>query len=181
MKKKYLKLATVALISSTLFFQSCLGSFSLTHRVINWNNQVGSKFLNELVFVAFWILPVYEVTAVADLLVINSIEFWSGNNPAADQSKKVKTKNGMYTITSCKKGYKIKGPDNFETTLSFNEKDQTWSIETANNETYPFMTLLDPSHVKMIGPDGNFHEIELSRQGVEAYIQLAGIEPMAMN
>ena len=37
-----------------------------------------SKFVNELVFFAFWILPVYEVSGLADLLVLNSIEFWSG-------------------------------------------------------------------------------------------------------
>lgn len=51
--------------------------FSLTNKLLTWNRQVGSKFVNELVFFALWILPVYEVSGLADLLVLNSIEFWA--------------------------------------------------------------------------------------------------------
>ena len=42
--------------------------------MLEWNDQIGGKFVNELVFIAFWILPVYELSAMADILVINSIE-----------------------------------------------------------------------------------------------------------
>ena len=44
-------------------------------------------------FIAFWIVPVYEISALADVLVINSIEFWSGSNPVADVGN-VKTIDG---------------------------------------------------------------------------------------
>ena len=30
-----------------------------------------------------YIIPVYEITQLADILVINSIEFWTGDNPIA--------------------------------------------------------------------------------------------------
>ena len=33
-----------------------------------------------------WILPVYELSFVADLFILNSIEFWSGSNPALAQA-----------------------------------------------------------------------------------------------
>ena len=39
---------------------------------------------NELIFFAFWIVPVYEVTIFFDAILFNSIEFWGGNNPVAD-------------------------------------------------------------------------------------------------
>ena len=81
MKKNSITVAALILLAATLPLQSCIGKFALTNKVLSWNNQVGSKFVNELVFFAFWILPVYEVTSIADLLVLNSIEFWSGNNP----------------------------------------------------------------------------------------------------
>ena len=81
MKKFYLTVGVVLALCASMGLSSCIGSFALTNKVISWNNQVGSKFVNELVFFAFWILPVYEVTALADVLIINSIEFWSGNNP----------------------------------------------------------------------------------------------------
>ena len=69
------------LLLATLTTPSCIGSFSLTNRMLNWNRNIDNKFINELVFFAFWVLPVYEVCGLADILVLNSIEFWSGNNP----------------------------------------------------------------------------------------------------
>ena len=81
MKKFYLSVALVLALGGSMLFSSCIGQFALTNQVLSWNKQIGSKFVNELVFFAFWVLPVYEVTTVADLLIINSIEFWSGTNP----------------------------------------------------------------------------------------------------
>ena len=46
MKKKYLSLAVALTLMSGLVLSSCIGSFSLTHKVHNWNKQVGSKFVN---------------------------------------------------------------------------------------------------------------------------------------
>ena len=78
MKRKYLSVALILTVAASISLSSCIGSFQLTNKVLAWNQQVGDKFVNELVFFAFWILPVYEITGIADLLVINSIEFWSG-------------------------------------------------------------------------------------------------------
>ena len=76
MRKIRISVAAILLAGTSLVFTSCIGSFGLTNKVLSWNRNIGSKFVNELVFLAFWILPVYEVTALADVLVINSIEFW---------------------------------------------------------------------------------------------------------
>ena len=75
MKKKTITVAMALCLSAAMLMPSCIGSFALTNKVLDWNRQVGNKFVNELVFFAFWILPVYEVTGLTDLLVINSIEF----------------------------------------------------------------------------------------------------------
>ena len=77
MKKRIFSVCAI-LVAGSLMFSSCIGSFGLSNKVLTWNQQVGSKFVNELVFIGFWILPVYEISLLADLLVINSIEFWSG-------------------------------------------------------------------------------------------------------
>ena len=172
MKKIFVRTGLFLILLSMLPLQSCIGSFSLTHKVIKWNNQVGSKFLNELVFIAFWVLPVYEVTAVADLLVINSIEFWSGTNPVEAYNKTVETDQGTYFITSTYQGYKIKTPNDREIYLDFSKEDQTWSIRNELGDSMPFMTMLDPSHVKMITPSGNFTEVEISENGLMAYTSL---------
>ena len=79
MKKTYLSVAIVCLLGGSMLFSSCIGSFSLTNKLLAWNKTVGNKFVNELVFFAFWVLPVYEVSALADVLV--GVENPSGKLP----------------------------------------------------------------------------------------------------
>lgn len=170
MKKRYLTVAVVLALLAGTTLSSCVGSFALTKRVMSWNNSVGSKFVNELVFFAFWVLPVYEVTSLADLLVINSIEFWSGNNPLTASTKAVDTDHGRYLIDCDGKGYTITyALTGDKTRLNFDDETQTWRVLNAEGEDIPFMTMLDSSHVRMITPDGKFMEVELSDAGLMAY------------
>ena len=94
MKKTYLSVALVIALATSMLTSSCIGSFSLFGKMRDWNEQVGDKFINELVFIAFWIVPVYEVAFMADFFVINSIEFWSGSNPVASGKKVIEGKDG---------------------------------------------------------------------------------------
>lgn len=179
MKKYYLTTAIVLALSSSMLFTSCIGSFALTNNVLGWNKQIGSKFVNELVFFAFWILPVYEVTSIADLLVINSIEFWSGRNPLQASTKVIDTQSGRYTIACDGKGYTVTcQATGSSVRLDFDEAEQTWSIEQ-DGVKHPFMTFVDDNHVKMIAPDGEFVTVETSEQGVMAYQQIASPYYMA--
>lgn len=108
MRKTILSVAIVCLLGSTMLTTpSCIGSFSLSNRLLGWNNTLGNKFLNELVFFAFWVLPVYEVCGLADLLVLNSIEFWSGSNPMAKGERTIEGNDGKYLVRCDGKGYDI--------------------------------------------------------------------------
>ena len=90
-----LKLSAACLIlSGSLICSSCIGSFGLWSSLKDWNNNIGNKFVNEIVFLAFHIVPVYEVAYLADIIVLNSIEFWSGSNPLAENIGTVKTIKG---------------------------------------------------------------------------------------
>lgn len=171
MKKHPVCVSLLLGLTLLLPLQSCIGSFALTNKVMSWNHQVGSKFINELVFFAFWILPVYEVTSIADLLVLNSIEFWSGNNPVVASTKTVETEQGTYYIASDAKGYEITVPNGQKIRLDFDTDTDTWSVLEDGVE-YPFMTMLDSNHVKMITPSGDFRITELSEEGLQAYMKL---------
>lgn len=175
--------ATVLLLASTLSLNSCIGSFSLTNSVLKWNKQVGPKFINELVFFAFWILPVYEVTSLADLLVLNSIEFWSGNNPVSASVKAVDTDHGRYMIACDGNGYTVTHEATGDSVrLDFDRTSQTWSFETPAGDKVPFMTFIDDSHVRMRTPDGSFMPVELTAQGVSDYYGAASaMASMAAN
>ena len=84
-------LIAVLLISTSILCSSCIGSFKLWNGLKEWNQGIGNKFVNELVFIALNIVPVYGVAYFADVVVLNTIEFWSGSNPvASNEVKEVK-------------------------------------------------------------------------------------------
>jgi len=180
MRKSEIAVAALLIAGTSLVFTSCIGSFGLTNKLMTWNKHIGSKFVNELVFIAFWILPVYEVTALADVLVINSIEFWSGSNPMTASVKAVDTDHGRYLIACDGKGYTITHQDTGEEVrLDFDMPTQTWSVELPDGEQLPFITFVDDTHVRVPGPDGGMTEVELSERGLMAYEAMAGVAPMA--
>ena len=181
MKKRNILKTFVIAIAASMMLSSCIGSFALSNKVLRWNKQVGSKFLNELVFVAFWILPVYEVAGVADLLVINSIEFWSGKNPMTASTKVINTENGRYLVKCDGKGYDITEEySGYSYRIQFKEDDRTWSLLKDNLE-YPIMTIVDDSHVKMPTGSGDFIVVETSPAGIIDYQNTLFRESLAMN
>lgn len=180
MKKTKIAVSASMIAGASLTLTSCLGSFSLTNRVIAWNQQVSNKFVNELVFFAFWILPVYEVTALADLLVINSIEFWSGNNPMSASTKAIDTDHGRYLIDCDGKGYDITFlPTGEKTRLEFIEESNSWAVKTATGDMLPFMTFMDDSHIKVLTPEGDFMICSLTEKGVAQYVSKCRVPLMA--
>ena len=178
MKKKFL-LFTAGILISTFMFQSCIGSFALTNKVLTWNKNVNNKFVNELVFFAFWVLPVYEVSALADLLVINSIEFWSGNNPMEAHNKVIATEHGNYYLTAQEGGYKVDSPDGNTINFIFDENSKIWSLRVNEGEKTEFLKLKDAGHVEIINAKGEFVDVELTRNGVDKYAASVGMPIMA--
>ena len=140
------------------------------HKLSDWNNNIGQKAVNELVFFAFWVIPVYEVSCLADVLVLNSIEFWSGDNPVAKGKTVIDGQDGKYLVECDGKGYTIRSlNDGTETRLNFIEDERTWTVVTASGEEMPLVTFVDDTHVSMPAGDGSFRTVELSQEGLYAY------------
>ena len=170
MRKRYLSVAVVLTLLASFTFTSCIGSFALSNKLLSWNKQIGNKFVNELVFFCFWILPVYEVTGLADILVLNSIEFWSGSNPVAQGRSVIDGADGRYLVDCDGKGYTITSEnDGSVVRLDFDAEDNSWSASANGSEPVKFMTFVDETHVEMLTPDGGAQLVELSEQGMMAY------------
>lgn len=168
MRKTFFSVAVVCLILGTVS-TSCIGSFSLTNRLLGWNRTVGNKFLNELIFFAFWVLPVYEVTALADVIVLNSIEFWSGSNPLACGEKIIEGNDGRYMVRCDGKGYDIESlTDGSVIRLDFDEPTRTWSY-TFGGETRELFTFVDDTHVQLPVDANSTGVFEISEAGLMAY------------
>lgn len=102
MKRFLLKPLGVALATTSLLFSSgCMGSFTLTKKIYRWNQHVsGDRWANEIVFLVGLILPVYSLSLLADGVIFNSIQWWTGSNPvaAAGQQKRVVGADGSLAV-----------------------------------------------------------------------------------
>jgi hypothetical protein len=140
MKKFFYWVIIPFLLIGSLSFQSCIGSFSLTSKVYHWNKGVGNKFVQEVVFLAANIIPVYSITLFADGVILNSIEFWTGSNPVAMNAKDVVKKdfaeNGVkYEMTATRNKMVVtmlSGENKGKSfSLNYNPNNEMWSLNTA--------------------------------------------------
>lgn len=170
MKKNRFTLVAAFALSGTILFSSCVGSFGLFNRVSSWNQSVGNKFVNELVFLAMNIIPVYGVAYLADALVINSIEFWSGSNPMANVGdvKKVKGENGNYLVETLENGYSItKEGETASMELIYDKDLNTWNV-VADGVSTELLQINNDGTAQMTLPNGEDLTVTLDAQGVSA-------------
>ena len=127
--KKFMVNAVIAVSLGAMTLSSCIGSFGLTNKVLDWNKgATDHKFINELIFLV--ISPAYAVCSVADLFVLNTIEFWTGDKVVANvgKTKNVTGKDGrLYAIKTLKNGYEITDPEGEKSYFVFDKKNKSWS------------------------------------------------------
>lgn len=159
------------MVCGAFLFSSCIGSFGLHSKMLNWNQGLGNKFVNELVYLAFNIIPVYPVCYLVDALVINSIEFWSGSNPMASigDVKKVKGENGNYLVETLENGYSItkEGEEELSMELIYNKDLNTWNV-VADGVSTELLQMNQDGTAQMALPNGEAMNVTLDAQGVSA-------------
>lgn len=169
MRKISFKMAVTVLICSSFLFASCIGSFGLHNRLVTWNQGIGNKFVNELVYLAFNIIPIYPVCYLADALVINSIEFWSGSNPMASigDVKKVQGENGNYLVTTLENGYSIvkEGDDNVQMSLIYDAENGTWNV-VADGVSTQLLKMNNDGTAELALQNGESMTVALNAQGI---------------
>ena len=172
MKRKFNVLAISAILGCSVLFSSCLGSYGLFNKVLSWNKTIGDKWVNQLVFWACNIVPVYPVAFFIDTVVLNLIEFWTGENPVAEvKIQQVEGKDGLYTVETNKDGHKITKQETGEIVyFHFDGAEKTWSVEAEGIVT-PLMTVVDDQHVMMHLPNGSDMLVTLDQAGVLAFRQ----------
>lgn len=161
MKKMKVSGLIALALAGTLTFHSCIGSFNLTRNLYSWNNDVGDRFVNALVFFAFVIIPVYGVTLFLDGVILNTIEFWSGSNPVSMMEGEVEiqkvSQNGVtYEIMAVKNKFiatQIEGPQAGESVeFVFNPEEKSWKLVTKDFEK-KLVQLNDNATVNLFYPE----------------------------
>lgn len=163
--KKHFKL-TAMLLTATILFSSCIGSFRLTNNIKDWNEGLGDKFVNELVFIALHIVPIYEIAIFIDGVVLNSIEFWTGENVVAEPGETRIVKNSLgqdVQVTALENGYTI---SNGETAMNllFDAENQVWSAEYNNQSTD--LVKLNGDNTAQLYVGGEVVDVTLDAQGI---------------
>ena len=76
--RKSLMMAMVLVMG--LSTTACYGPFELTKKVYNWNGSLGDKWIVEGAFLVMCIVPVYGAAGFVDVVVLNSVKFWTGKS-----------------------------------------------------------------------------------------------------
>lgn len=86
-----LRRTTAAVLVVSMFGLSqvgCIGQMATVGLVQKFNLKVTeNKWGRWVVFLLLYIIPVYEIAALIDLVIVNSIEFHSGTNPITDKPR----------------------------------------------------------------------------------------------
>lgn len=162
MKNLKVKLIAFGLIAC-FGLVGCYGPFRLTKDLHEWNGTIGDKWVNALVFFGLNIIPVYGVAVTVDAIVLNTIEFWTGDNPVSmkkgeSSEKIVKNENGTYKIVATKNHFEItaiEGAEKGESVrLKIDSKDRSLWLE--KNAKYIKIAEMnnDLSAVTIYNPDG---------------------------
>ena len=92
----WLVLAAIALAVPAT---GCIGRMGLSGKVMKFNLSVTEdRFGREIVFLILYIIPVYPIAGFCDLIIFNSIEFWSGTNPISGQDRLAKAGDQKHVV-----------------------------------------------------------------------------------
>ena len=106
---------------------------------------------------------------MADVIVLNSIEFWSGSNPLADVGsvKTVKGESGEYLVQTNEDGYTItkKGEEDKPLTLIYDKEKNTWNA-SAEGQTFELITMNEDGTITFKQQDGTPVTVSPDLQGM---------------
>jgi hypothetical protein len=75
-------LASLLLVLFAVSNTACIGRMAVSGAVRKFNLEaVDGQWPHEFLFLALYIIPVYPLAGAVDLIIVNSIEFWTGTNP----------------------------------------------------------------------------------------------------
>ncbi len=176
---KRIKPTLIALVVA-LLLSSCYGPFKLTRNLHDWNGSLGDEWVNSLVFYGLLVVPVYEVAAAIDVLILNTIEFWTGDNPVGFKGNKkmekiVEQENSTYKITAKRNTILIEGISGIDQGKKIKMKIDKENKQLFLEKEGELIKLAEfdeiAQTVKVFQPDGSFTEIDPSTTDPLAYIQ----------
>jgi hypothetical protein len=139
MKKIARAFVSLGMVCTLLFTTGCFGKFAVVKMVYKFHdsiagNDMEGKVIKSLIMILVGHV-VYGLSALADTLLFNVIEFWTGSNPLAMQAGQkeiqVVVHNGVkYEITATRNTFSVKQLNGQQAglvqSMTFNTKEIAW-------------------------------------------------------
>jgi len=173
MKKLNVKVFA-CLMAGALLMNSCIGSFGLFNKYAEWQRTMtNSKFLNAIV--GFVLMPIVgSITITVDWLILNTIEFWSGDNPVAKNAGKTQQVMGSdgryYAVKTLIDGYEITTPEGQMLKFIYDKQNDAW-MQVQNGETKEMFRFNEDGTIKVNTPKGKM-DVALNEEGL-SQVQMA--------
>lgn len=174
----------VCLLAGSMMCSSCIGSFSLFNKYAAWQRTMtDNKFINAIV--GFFLMPIVGgVTLFVDSVILNTVEFWSGENPVAANIGKTQHILGsdglLYAVKTLKDGYRITAPNGQVVLLTYDKANDSWSV-SQNGETQEIFRFNADGKSIQVNVNGESRDFTLDERGVsEAQMMAFGDRYFAM-
>ena len=140
---RIIKLISIAMLAIilTVGVAGCFGNFAASRKVYEFNQNFGGKWENQIMYWVLNIVPVYYAAQALDVILFNTIEFWTGSNPIAmgpgEEVIRYASQDGRdYKITIRQNQVVLEDLENpgQEMELSFKPLDQSWYFQSAEGE-----------------------------------------------
>jgi hypothetical protein len=155
--------------------QGCYGNFALTRKLYAWNGTVGDKWINSIVMFALSIVPVYLACGIADYLLFNTLQFWTGKNPVTmNEGEKdmqmVHWKGNDYRLTATRNRIDVQpivdGKAGAPVSLVYDAGAHAWTAVASGTERTVIEMVGEEGRIAdLIYPDGSKQRVELETAG----------------
>lgn len=152
--------------------QGCYGNFALTRKVYAWNGTVGDKWINSVVTWVLVVVPVYGAVGAVDFLVLNTIQFWTGNNPVTLKAgekdiRTVKWQGEDYLLTATANRLDVQrlvdGKAQAPVSLVFDMRTRSWTAVSGTESRRLIEMVGETGRIAdLIYPDGHRQRVELA-------------------
>ena len=79
---RFIKSVLVAGLCFSFLTMGCIGTMGMSGKVSQFNVETTeSRWGREILFVILMVIPVYGIASLLDIIIFNSVEFWTGKNP----------------------------------------------------------------------------------------------------
>lgn len=137
-------------------FTGCTGSFQLTNTIYDFHREQ-SKWVDEILFLALIIVPVYGISMFVDGVVLNSIEFWTGKK--------------LLRVSIDTNNNHVIALNESDVSIVYYKADNSYTVQTKNTISPRFKIQQDGESIMILDRNNNliYQTLKTQKRGIQVY------------